>query len=319
MKTVTLPSDERVPAFGQSTWGMGNHPDMRAEEIATLRLGLDLGLTLIDTAETYGDGQSEQLVAEAIGKRRDEVFLVSKVCPRDASADTIKACERSLKRLCTDHIDLYLLHWRGEAPLPETLAAFQTLQQQGKIRHYGVANFAHDDLRDLWSVCGGQLIATDQLRYNLVRRGIESDLLPCLRKQKIPVMAYAPTEQSSLVDDPQLIEFARRHGMTPPQTALAWLLAADDILVIPRSSHREQLKENFTAIEHPLTPDQLSELDQLFPSPDLRQHVRHPLEMAPSCRDVGLQAYLKRHKRTTLATHGMPEASRRGDSLPYMP
>src|SRR5690625_1317624 len=236
MKTVTLPAGERVPAFGQGTWYMGEDRDQRSEEIATLRQGLDLGLTLIDTAEMYGDGQAEELVAEAIDGRRDEVFLVSKVYPWNAShADAIAACERSLKRLHTDRIDLYLLHWRGDVPLTQTLAAFQTLQQDGKIRHYGVANFDRNDMQDLWSVAGGQDIATDQVLYNLTRRNIEADLLPWLRERQIPVMAYSPLERARLADDQQLVEFARRHERTPSQIALAWLLAADDIIVIPKT------------------------------------------------------------------------------------
>lgn len=268
MKTVTLPSGEQVPSFGQGTWFMGEDRGNRQEEIATLRLGLDLGLTLIDTAEMYGGGRSEELVAEAIGNRRDEAFLVSKVYPHNASrTDAVKACERSLKRLGTDRIDLYLLHWRGDVPLSETMEAFQALQRDGKIRHYGVANFDRDDLQDLWSTAGGDAVATDQLLYNLTRRTIEGDVLPWLREHKIPVMAYSPMERSQLVDDPQLIEFARRHGMTPAQIALAWLLAADDVIVIPKTGHRERLRENVGAIGHPLTENQLTELNGLFPPP----------------------------------------------------
>lgn len=268
MKSVTLPSGEQVPAFGQGTWHMGENPDKRAEEIATLRRGLDLGLNLIDTAEMYGEGQSEELVAEAIDDRRDEVFLVSKVYPWNASrTDAITACERSLKRLGTDRIDLYLLHWRGDVPLADTLEAFKTLQQDGKIRHYGVANFDRNDMQDLWSAAGGEGIATDQVLYNLARRNIESDLLPWLREHHVPVMAYSPIEQASLIDNPQLVEFSRRHERTPAQIALAWLLAADDMIVIPKTSHRERLEENILALEKPLTQNQLTELNGLFPPP----------------------------------------------------
>jgi len=276
MKTVTLPAGERVPAFGQGTWYMGEDQTKRSEEIATLQRGLDLGLTLIDTAEMYGDGQSEELVAEAIDKRRDEVFLVSKVYPWNAShADAIAACERSLKRLNTDRIDLYLLHWRGDVPLAQTLAAFQELQQSGKIRHYGVANFDRNDMQDLWSIAGGQEVATDQVLYNLVRRNMEPDLLPWLRERHIPVMAYSPLERARLADDQQLVEFARRHERTPAQIALAWLLAADDIIVIPKTGNRMRLEENVRALEQPLTAEQLTELNHLFPPPDRPQ----PLEI----------------------------------------
>lgn len=268
MQTVTLPSGEQIPAFGQGTWCMGEDPACRIEEIATLQYGIDAGLTLIDTAEMYGNGLAEELVAEAVNGRRDEVFLVSKVYPHNASrTDAIKACERSLKRLGTDRIDLYLLHWRGDAPLAETMEAFLALQRDGKIRHYGISNFDLGDMQDLWSVSGGQAVATDQLLYNLRRRNIEHALLPWLRKHKIPVMAYSPLERSRLAANPQLVEFARRHGMTPTQTALAWLLTAHDIIVIPKTGQRDRLRENIGAIGHPLTQDQLAELDHLFPPP----------------------------------------------------
>lgn len=268
MKTVTLPSGEQVPALGQGTWYMGENADTRDEEIATLRRGFDLGLTLIDTAEMYGEGQAEELVAEAIDDRRDEAFLVSKVYPHNAAhTDAIAACERSLKRLNTDRIDLYLLHWRGDVPLAETMAAFEALQDDGKIRHYGVANFDRGDMQDLWSVAGGKGVAADQVLYNLVRRNSEADLLPWLRQHNIPTMAYSPLDRSSLAQDPQLVEFARRHERTPAQIALAWLLAAEDVIVIPKTGHRQRLEENALAGNQPLTQDQLTELDHLFPPP----------------------------------------------------
>ncbi|MBL8792941.1 MAG: aldo/keto reductase [Planctomycetia bacterium] len=268
MKTVVLPSGERVPALGQGTWNIGENAATRAEEIATLRLGLDLGLTLIDTAEMYGDGRSEQLIAEAVGNRRDEVLLVSKVYPHNASRQgAVAACERSLKRLQTDRLDLYLLHWRGDVPLAETMEAFQKLQQAGKIRHYGVSNLDLGDMQELWSVPGGQAVATNQLLYNLTRRGIEWDLLPWLRERRIPVMAYSPIEQARLLRDPKLIGFAKLHNLTPAQAALAWLLGQDDMIVIPKTGRRERLKENAAALDRPLTPEQRAELDRLFPPP----------------------------------------------------
>ncbi|WP_254509219.1 aldo/keto reductase [Anatilimnocola floriformis] len=276
MKTVLLPSGERVPALGQGTWHLGEHSATRAEEIATLRLGLDLGLTLIDTAEMYGEGQSEQLIAEAINGRRDEVFMVSKVYPQNASRQAaVAACERSLYRLNIDRLDLYLLHWRGEAPLAETMEAFLALQRAGKIRHYGISNLDLADMQELWSVPGGPAVATDQLLYNLARRGIEWDLLPWLRAKHVPVMAYSPIEQARLSHNPKLADFATRHGMTPAQAALAWLLAKDDVIVIPKTSRRERLKENLGALDHPLTAPQLAELDRLFPPPT----GPRPLEM----------------------------------------
>src|SRR5262245_46399001 len=228
MKTVRLPSGERVSAIGMGTWRMGENPRARAEEIATLRLGLDRGATLIDTAEMYGEGASEALIGEVIKGRRDDAFLVSKVYPHNATRNgAVAACERSLRRLGTDRLDLYLLHWRGNVPLAETMAAFVALHKAGKIRHYGVSNLDLTDLTELWAVAGGPQVATDQVLYNLTRRGIEWNLLPWLREQHVPVMAYSPLEEGKLPSDPKLVAFARRHGMTAAQAALAWLLAND--------------------------------------------------------------------------------------------
>ena len=276
MKTVTLPSGKHVSALGLGTWYLGENRATRTEEIATLRLGLDLGVTLIDTAEMYGDGRSEEMVAEAIEGRRNDVFLVSKVSPNNASRKgAVAACERSLARLRTDHIDLYLLHWRGNVPFAETLEAFVALQKAGKIHHFGVSNLDLADMQELESVPGGNAVATNQLLYNLARRGIEWDLLPWLRERRIPVMAYSPIEQARLTLNPKLVDFARRHGITPAQAGLAWLLAHDDVIVIPKTGHRDRLKENFGALDHRLTPAQLAELDRLFPPPTSPR----PLEM----------------------------------------
>ena len=268
MKTVTLPSGERVPAFGLGTWRMGEDPATRAEEIATLQLGLELGANLIDTAEMYAEGQSEQLIGEAIAGKRDQVFLVTKVYPHNASRKgAIAACDRSLRRLGTDRIDLYLLHWRGNIPLAETIEAFMALQRAGKIRHFGVSNLDLADMRELWSLPGGQAVASNQLLYNLTRRGIEWGLLPWLRERGIPVMAYSPIEQARLLRNRKLADFSRRIGMTPAQVALAWLLANDDVIVIPKTSNRTRLKENLGALDYRLTAAQLAELDRLFPPP----------------------------------------------------
>jgi diketogulonate reductase-like aldo/keto reductase len=268
MQFVALPCGEQVPALGLGTWHMGDDPLARDEEIATLRLGLDLGATLIDTAEMYGDGRAEELVGEAIRGRRDEVFLVSKVLPQHASRKgTIAACERSLRRLGTDRIDLYLLHWRGSVPLAETIDAFVSLEQVGKIRHYGVSNLDLADMLELRSVRGGREAVTDQVLYNLTRRGIEWDLLPYLHQCRIPIMAYSPIEQGRMLGDPKLDAFARRHGATPAQVAIAWLLAKNNVIVIPKTGRCERLTENLGALEHPLDPDQLAELDRLFPPP----------------------------------------------------
>ncbi len=268
MKTVRLPGGERVSAFGQGTWYMGDDRAARAEEIATLRRGLDLGATLIDTAEMYGDGRAEVLVGKAITGRRDEVFLVSKVLPQHATRrGTIAACEQSLKRLKTDRIDLYLLHWRGSVALAETLSALTALHSAGKIRHYGVSNLDLADMREWWPLAGGAAVAATQLLYNLARRGIEWDLLPWLRERRVPVMAYSPLEQARLVSNAKLAAFAQRHGMTPAQAALAWLLANDDVIVIPKCAHRARLEENVSALDCKLDAAHLTELDQLFPPP----------------------------------------------------
>lgn len=276
MKTVRLPCGQQVPALGQGTWNMGETPALRAEELATLRLGIDLGLTLIDSAEMYGEGLAESLVGAAIAGRRDEVFLVSKVYPHNASRKAMrKSCENSLRRLGTDRLDLYLLHWSGSVPLQETLEAFAALQRDGLIRQFGVSNLDLADMRELRDLPGGSGVQTDQLLYNLARRGIEYDLLPWLRERGVPLMAYSPIEQGRLAADRQLLKFASRHGMTPAQVALAWLLAQDDVIAIPKTASRARLRENFKALEHPLDAAALEELDLLFPPPTRAA----PLEM----------------------------------------
>ncbi|MHC1764107.1 MAG: aldo/keto reductase [Verrucomicrobiia bacterium] len=268
MKRITLPSGEFVPALGLGTWRMGEDAAAWAAETATIRLALEFGLTLIDTAEMYGEGRAEQLVGEAIQGHRDSVFLISKVYPHNASRKgAIAACERSLRRLATDRIDLYLLHWRGEVPLAETLAAFVALQQAGKIRHYGVSNLDRRDLTDLWSLPGGPAIATNQVLYNLMRRGIEWDLLPFLRERHVPIMAYSPFEQGRLFQNTTFVRLAEVWGMTPAQLALAWLLAREGVIAIPKTSRPERVRENLAALEHSLAPEQFAELELVFPPP----------------------------------------------------
>ena len=268
MRTVPLPSGERVPAFGLGTWRMGESRGKRADEVRALSAGIDMGVTLIDTAEMYGEGKAEEIVAEAIAGRRDRIFIVSKVYPHNASRrGAVEACERSLKRLKTDRIDLYLLHWRGSVPLGETMEAFAGLKAAGKIRHYGVSNLGIGDMQELWSDKAGQAVETNQVLYNLARRGIEHDLMPWLAQRNVPVMAYSPIEQARLVRDSKLAAFARKHGMTPAQAALAWLLRRDDVIVIPKSSNVERVKEDFGALEIRLDASQLAELDRLFPPP----------------------------------------------------
>ena len=268
MQQVTLPTGEKVAALGLGTWQMAEDRKKRTGEIATIRLALDLGMTLLDTAEMYGEGRAEELIADALPGRRDQAFIVSKVYPQNATRKgAIEACERSLKRLKTDRIDLYLLHWRGNAPLAETLEAFTALQNAGKIRHHGVSNLDRADMQELWSLPGGKACATDQVMYNLARRGIEWNLLPWCREQKIPVMAYCPIERADLQKDQKLGKFAKQQGMTWAQVALAWLLSRPDVIAIPKTSHPDRLRENHGALKFKLDAAQLAELDRLFPPP----------------------------------------------------
>jgi aldehyde reductase len=276
MKTVRMPSGDLVPALGQGTWCMGEAPALRDQEIDTLRTGLELGLRVVDTAEMYGDGRTESLVGEAIEGRRDDVFLVSKVYPHNASRKAMrKACTDSLRRLKTDRIDLYLLHWAGSVPLEETLEAFAGLQRDGHIRGWGVSNLDASEMDALWSLPGGSEVQANQVLYNLTRRGVEWDLLPWLRERAVPLVAYSPLEQGRLARHRGLSDFAARHGMTPAQAALAWLLAKEGVIAIPKTSSKARVAQNIQALAHPLNAAALAELDRLFPPP--REAV--PLEM----------------------------------------
>jgi diketogulonate reductase-like aldo/keto reductase len=269
VRTTSLPSGEAVPVLGQGTWGMAEEAARRADEIAALRLGVDLGMTLIDTAEMYASGGAEELVAEALAPRRDEIFLVSKVLPDNSTREgTIAACEGSLKRLRTDRIDLYLLHWRGQPKLSETLEAFLALQREGKIRHWGVSNLDLDDMVELVRLTGGRAVATDQVLYNLTRRGIEFDLLPWCRKQKIPVMAYSPIEQGRLLGHRALRSIAAKHDVTPAHVALAWLLRQDRIIAIPKAGTVAHVRQNRAALDLALTEEDLTLLNAAFPPPN---------------------------------------------------
>ncbi|MGO8919118.1 MAG: aldo/keto reductase [Stellaceae bacterium] len=271
MRRLRLPGGDDVPVLGLGTWGMGEARTRGPDMVAALTLGLDLGMTLIDTAEMYGDGGAEEVVGKAIAGRREAVFLVSKVYPHNASRQgAVAACERSLKRLATDRIDLYLLHWRGEVPLAETLEAFDTLRRSGKIRHYGVSNFDLDDMQELWRLAGGADTQTNQLLYNLGRRGIEWDLLPWLHRHRVPVMAYSPIEQGRLLGKRALAAIAKRRGATPAQVALAWLLHQDGVIAIPKAARLEHVRENRGALDLALSPEDLAELDAAFPPPKRR-------------------------------------------------
>jgi len=273
--TTRLPSGAAMPVYGIGTWRMGESARRRADEVAALRHGIERGVTLIDTAEMYGDGEAEAIVADAVGARRDEMFIVSKVLPNNASRrGTVAACERSLKRLKTGRIDLYLLHWRGSVPFAETVEAFEALRASGKILAWGVSNLDDAEMQELARVPHGGNCQTDQVLYNLTRRGIEFDLLPRCRKRKMPVMAYSPIEQGRMLGHKTLAEVAKRHDATPAQVALAWLLR-QGVIVIPKATVIAHADENLGALGLTLTAADLETLDRAFPPPASPQ----PLDM----------------------------------------
>lgn len=265
---VKLASGTHVPALGQGTWYMGEDARQRRLEVEALQCGLELGMTLIDTAEMYADGGAEEVIGEAIGGRRDDVFLVSKVLPYNASAQgTIEACERSLKRLGTEKIDLYLLHWRGRYPLEETLSAFEELKRVGKIGAWGVSNFDTDDMQELANIAGGKAVATNQILYNLIRRGPEFDLLPWCGAREVPLMAYSPIEQGRLLGNSVLHEVADEIGVSPAAVALAWTMRNGNVIAIPKTSKLSHVSENRNAADIKLTEEQLTLLDRTFAPP----------------------------------------------------
>ncbi|KRB26068.1 MULTISPECIES: aldo/keto reductase [Mesorhizobium] len=268
VRTTVLPSGEAIPVLGQGTWKMGEDSRRRSTEVDALKLGLDLGVKLIDTAEMYASGGAEEVVAEAIAGRRAETFLVSKVLPSNASrAGVQRACENSLKRLRTDRIDLYLLHWPGSVPLAETVEAFEALKNAGKIRHWGVSNFDTEDMEELAGLPDGGNVQTNQVLYNLVRRGLEFDLAPWSRKRGIPLMAYSPVEQGALARNARLDAVAARHNATAAQIALAWVMHQDGVVAIPKASSQEHVRQNFAALDIKLTGEDLADLDRAFPPP----------------------------------------------------
>jgi diketogulonate reductase-like aldo/keto reductase len=272
---MTRLSGEPVPVLGQGTWQLGERRDRRPQEIAALQLGIDLGMTLIDTAEMYGDGASEGLVAEAIAGRRDAVFLVTKILPGNATNRNkiVASCEGSLRRLGVDHIDLYLLHWRSGEDLPVVVETFNELARAGKIRHWGVSNFDVDDLDELAGLRGSDAVASNQVLYNVTRRGIEFDLLPAARQRGINVMAYTPIEPSRTLRDAALRQIAARHRATPLQIALAWTVRQDGVIAIPRTSSPEHARENAAAAGIELTASDLAEIDRAFPPPKRKRSL----------------------------------------------
>jgi len=275
MRRVALPGGESVSALGQGTWKMAEDRGQRRQEIAALREGIALGMTLIDTAEMYGEGRTEELVGEAVAGRRDEVFIVSKAYPQNAGRERLPlACERSLRRLRTDRIDLYLLHWRGGVPLDETVEGFEALRESGKIRHWGVSNLDTDDMEELFAA-GGKSCATNQILYNFARRGVEFELLPFLAKHNIPAMAYSPIEQGRLPKSGALAKIAKAHGASVPQIALAFLLRRKDLIVIPKAGSVEHVRDNHEALTITLSPEDLAAIDHAYPPP----RRKTPLDM----------------------------------------
>lgn len=265
---VALPSGKEVPALGLGTWNMGETRSSAEQEVESIRRAIDLGMTLIDTAEMYADGRSEEIVGRAIVNHREDVFLVSKVYPWNASATgTIDACERSLARLGTDHIDLYLLHWRGEHPLEETVAAFERLKRDGKIGDWGVSNFDTDDMEELFAVPDGRNCAANQVLYNLSRRGPEFSLLPWCQQHGVPLMAYSPIEQGRILKNHELIRIAKAYQATPAQLALAFLLEREGVIAIPKSSNPARVEENRGATDLDITEEDWAALDAVFPPP----------------------------------------------------
>ncbi|WP_107339264.1 aldo/keto reductase [Agrobacterium pusense] len=265
---VALPSGKEVPALGLGTWNMGETRSSAEQEVESIRRAIDLGMTLIDTAEMYADGRSEEIVGRAIVNHREDVFLVSKVYPWNASATgTVDACERSLARLGTDHIDLYLLHWRGEHPLEETVAAFERLKMDGKIGDWGVSNFDTDDMEELFAVPDGRNCAANQVLYNLSRRGPEFSLLPWCQQHGVPLMAYSPIEQGRILKNHELIRIAKAYQATPAQLALAFLLEREGIIAIPKSSNPARVEENRGATDLDITEEDWAALDAVFPPP----------------------------------------------------
>ena len=273
MKTLQFRDEPALPAIGQGTWYMGEQPAQRGEEVRALQAGLEAGLRLIDTAEMYAEGGAEEVVGEALRGRRDQAWLVSKVYPWNAGVvDAIDACERSLRRLQTDYLDLYLLHWRGNVPLEETLRAMETLQQQGKIRHWGVSNFDADDMQELWEENAGTRCLTNQVLYHLASRGIEYDLLPLCQQHHTPVMAYCPLAQAgrlrqTLFDHPLLLQIAQQKGISVAQLLLSWVIRQPGVLAIPKASSVAHVLENAAALQITLAQEELALIDQAFPPP----------------------------------------------------
>lgn len=276
-KTMLLPDGTRLPRLGQGTWKMAHESERREEEIRSLRLGVELGMTVVDTAESYGEGRVEELVGEALADQRDEIFLVSKVYPHNAGRKNIKrACEASLRRLKTDYLDLYLLHWRGRVPLVETVAGMEELKREGKIKRWGVSNFDVHDMEELLAIPDGKHCQINQVLYHLGSRGIEYDLLPWQEERSMPIMAYSPLAQGGalkrrLLHSPEVQAVAERHRATVPQILLAWCIRLENVLAIPKASSPEHNRDNAASARIELSPEDMALLDQAFPPPEKKK------------------------------------------------
>lgn len=281
MKMVSLPSGAKVPALGLGTWRMGENARARKQEVAAVRFALEAGYRLIDTAEMYGEGGAEEVIgaalADAIGNRvvrREELFIVSKVYPHNASRQgVVSACERSLKRLGIEHVDLYLLHWRGQHALSATVEGFEALRAAGRIRHWGVSNLDAEDMEELWRAKGGSACAANQVYYSASERGVEFDLLPWQRRHRVPLMAYCPIDQGAAAKDRTLGAIGARRGATAAQVALAWVLRHPDVIAIPKAVREEHLRENLAAAAIELTAEELAEIDRAFPPPNRKRRL----------------------------------------------
>jgi diketogulonate reductase-like aldo/keto reductase len=268
MRNTQLHSGEQVPVLGLGTWHMGEHPENRQNELNAIRFAIDNEMKLIDTAEMYGDGAAEELIGKAVAGRRRDAFIVTKVLPHHATRrGTITACENSLRRLATDYVDMYLLHWPGAVPLEETLEGFDELLRAGKIRYWGVSNFDTPDMEELVALPEGSAVATNQVLYNLMRRGIEFDLMPWCKQRKLPVMAYSPLEQGRLLGDPELRRLAAEYSATPAQIALRWVLRDDLVIALPKASTPGRVEQLRIALDIPLSPQDMAALDRAFPPP----------------------------------------------------
>lgn len=281
MKMVSLPSGAKVPALGLGTWRMGENARSCKQEVAAVRFALEAGYRLIDTAEMYGEGGAEEVIgaalADAIGNRvvrREELFIVSKVYPHNASRQgVVSACERSLKRLGIEHIDLYLLHWRGQHALSATVEGFEALRAAGRIRHWGVSNLDAEDMEELWRAQGGSACAANQVYYSASERGVEFDLLPWQRRHRVPLMAYCPIDQGAAAKDRTLGAIGARRGATAAQVALAWVLRHPDVIAIPKAVREEHLRENLAAAAIELIAEELAEIDRAFPPPNRKRRL----------------------------------------------